>query len=94
MLTSFWQPERTSSPATLENNVVLGRALGPATEAFVEFVSDYPHDRRPVQEINAGGLWRLGPTDQIDFHAGFGVDRDAPRWFVGLGYSVRFDRLF
>src|SRR6516225_8193084 len=28
---------------------------------------------------------------QIDFHVGFGLDRNAPSYFFGLGYSFRID---
>lgn len=94
MLTAFWLPDRIDSNAVLENTVVLSREMTVSTELFVEFVGDYARNQRPQQLVNAGGAWRVTPTQQLDFHAGFGVDRDTPRWFVGVGYSFRYDRLF
>jgi hypothetical protein len=93
MVTGFWAPDEARRDFTLESNLVISRELARDTELFVEFVGDYPRAGRPIQEINAGGAWRLSPTRQLDFHAGFGLDRDAPRWFLGVGYSFRFDRL-
>jgi hypothetical protein len=31
---------------------------------------------------------------QIDFHAGFGFNRESPKSYLGLSYSFRFDGLF
>jgi hypothetical protein len=42
----------------------------------------------------SGAADRLTPTRQIDFHVGFGLNRNAPNWFFGLGYSLRRDGLF
>jgi hypothetical protein len=94
MATSFWLPEQPRHDFVLENNLAIGRDIGAHGDMFVELVGDYPRDRRPVQAINLGGAWRLGETAQLDLHGGVGLDRDAPRWFVGVGYSVRFDGLF
>jgi hypothetical protein len=94
MATSFFLPDQRRSDIVLENDLVLERELGPHADAFVELVGDYPRDRRPVQSLNGGAAWRLSATAQLDLHGGIGLDRDAPRWFVGIGYSVRFDGLF
>lgn len=94
MLTAFWLPERAGSDVLLENTVVVSRELTGTTELFVEFVGDYPRDQRPQQLVNMGGAWRVTPTQQLDVHGGFGVDRETPRWFLGIGYSFRYDRLF
>jgi Putative MetA-pathway of phenol degradation len=47
-----------------------------------------------VWVINTGGAYGLTPTRQIDFHLGFGLNRNAPNYFFGLGYSFRRDGLF
>jgi hypothetical protein len=36
----------------------------------------------------------LTPKQQIDFHAAAGLNRNAPAYIVGVGYSFRIDRLF
>jgi len=34
------------------------------------------------------------PGQQIDFHIGAGLNRAAPSYIIGVGYSIRFDGLF
>ena len=46
------------------------------------------------QLFNSGGLYRLSPTQQIDFHVAFGLNHNAPDYIVGVGYSFRIDGLF
>jgi hypothetical protein len=41
-----------------------------------------------------GGGWRFTRTQQVDFHVGVGLTAAAPVYFVGVGYSIRFDELF
>lgn len=94
MVTAFWFPQRDRGNPTVEPTFVLERALDQRTDLFVEYVADVAPHASAGQLINTGGAWRLSPTQQIDIHGGFGFAGDAPRWFVGLGYSVRFDALF
>ena len=44
--------------------------------------------------LNWGGLYRLTPNQQLDFHVALGLNHNAPSYIVGVGYSVRFDELF
>jgi hypothetical protein len=39
-------------------------------------------------------VYRLSPTQQVDFHVAFGLNHNAPSYIVGLGYSFRLDGLF
>ena len=48
----------------------------------------------PAQLLNWGGLYRLSPTQQVDFHVALGLNHNAPSYIVGVGYSIRFDELF
>jgi Putative MetA-pathway of phenol degradation len=43
--------------------------------------------------LNSGGGYRITGNQQIDFHLGFGLNRNAPTYIFGLGYSFRLDRL-
>jgi Putative MetA-pathway of phenol degradation len=47
-----------------------------------------------IHLLNSGGAYRLTPTQQIDFRIGLGLNRNAPNWVFGLGYSIRRDGLF
>jgi hypothetical protein len=58
---------------------------------FAEYIGDYQTRGLPGQVLNFGGSYRLTQTQQIDFHAGVGLNRNSPDYFVGVGYSLRFD---
>jgi hypothetical protein len=38
--------------------------------------------------------YRITDTQQIDFHIAVGLNRDAPAYIFGIGYSLRLDGLF
>jgi hypothetical protein len=44
--------------------------------------------------MNSGGLYHLTPTQQLDFHFAVGLNHNAPRCIVSVGYSFRVDGLF
>ena len=48
----------------------------------------------PSQLIDSGGAYRITPHQQLDFHLGFGINRNLPKYFFGVGYSFRIDSLF
>ena len=93
MLTETFIPG-AASDSLFEETLSLERALGEAADMFVEYVGDYPRGETASQVLNFGGAWRFTHTQQIDFHAGFGFNRQSPRSYFGLGYSFRFDGLF
>jgi hypothetical protein len=57
-------------------------------------VGDYPQSGSSAQLLNWGGLYRLTPNQQLDFHVALGLNHNAPSYIVGVGYSMRFDELF
>jgi hypothetical protein len=93
MFTQFWFAGQRSN-AISEATLVVEREVGAHADLFVEYVGDYPNHGAPNQLINSGAAYRLTATQQIDFHAGFGLTKRSPSYFFGLGYSVRFDSLF
>jgi hypothetical protein len=44
--------------------------------------------------LDTGGTWRFTRTQQVDFHAGFGLNGNSVDHFFGIGYSFRLDGLF
>jgi hypothetical protein len=78
----------TEATFAIEKNVTEKMSL------FVEYVGDYPESASPSQLVNSGGLYRLSPTQQVDFHVAFGLNHNAPTYIIGVGYSFRFDGLF
>jgi Putative MetA-pathway of phenol degradation len=94
MFTVFWFPGQSRSNPTLEPTLVLERQVGPRADVFIEYFADGPQHGIPSQAINSGGAYRLTSTQQVDFHAGFGLNRESPDYFFGLGYSLRLGGLF
>jgi hypothetical protein len=60
---------------------------------FVEYVGDYA-SQRPHQVLDTGGSWRFTQSQQLDFHAGFGLNSSSVDHYFGIGYSFRLDWLF
>jgi hypothetical protein len=94
MLTTFLRPSDPAARLTQEATFVVERKIGERAALFVEYVGDFPDRGGASHLFNSGGLYRVTPTQQIDFHVGFGLNRNAPDYFFGLGYSFRIDGLF
>ena len=94
MVTEFFHTREAARNAVTEATFVVSREMTPDVELFVEYVGEYPARARASHLINSGALYRVTPTQQIDFHTGGGVSDNAPDYFFGLGYSIRWDGLF
>jgi hypothetical protein len=89
MVTVTWA---THKEAVVEPTLVLGREFGRRSELFIETISDYARHHRAVHTLDGGGGLRITPKQQVDFHIGMSLSPDSRRRYVGVGYSVRFDR--
>ena len=94
MFTEFFRPSDPISRRVTETTFVIEKKVTERASLFVEYVGDYPESRSPAQLLNSGGLYRLGPNQQLDFHVALGLNHNAPSYIIGIGYSVRFDDLF
>jgi hypothetical protein len=94
METNFFTPDGPVNRYRGEQTLVVERAFGERGFVFVEYVGDFPLAGGPSHLINSGGGVRITPTQQIDFHVGFGLNRNAPDYIFGIGYSFRIDGLF
>jgi len=94
MFTVTWFTSQHAINPTFEPTLSLEREFGPTRDLFVEYVGDYPEHARPSQVLDGGGSWRVTRLQQIDFHAGFGLNSSSPDHFFGIGYSFRLDELF
>jgi hypothetical protein len=94
MFTEFFRPSDPSSKRITETTFVIEKKVTERASLFVEYVGDYPESGNPAQLLNSGGLYRLSPNQQLDFHVALGLNHNAPSYIVGVGYSVRFDELF
>jgi Putative MetA-pathway of phenol degradation len=91
MFTEFFRPSDPTSKRITETTFVIEKKVTERASLFVEYVGDYPQDGSPSQLLNSGGLYRLSPDQQLDFHVAMGLNHNAPSYIVGVGYSVRFD---
>jgi Putative MetA-pathway of phenol degradation len=94
MVTEFFRPSDPANKFVSQYTFALERKLGSRTDLFVEYVAYLRSGGPTSQLINSGLAYRTTPTQQIDFHVAFGLDRNAPSWMVGAGYSFRVDHLF
>ncbi|MBR0873584.1 transporter [Bradyrhizobium tropiciagri] len=94
MFTEFFRPDELEGRHISEATFVIEKKLTERVSVFTEYVGDYPDGARPTQSINSGGLYRITPTQQVDFHVAFGLNRNSPDYVVGIGYSFRVDGLF
>jgi hypothetical protein len=94
MFTEFIRPGEPTSKLSTEATFVIEKKVTERASLFVEYVGDYPANGSPAQLLNSGGVYRLTPTQQVDFHVAVGLNHNAPSYIAGIGYSVRFDGLF
>lgn len=94
MLTEFFRPSELTTKRVTETTFVIEKTVTGRASLFVEYVGEYPENAGPSQLLNSGGMYRLSPTQQVDFHVAFGLNHNAPSYIVGVGYSFRLDGLF
>jgi Putative MetA-pathway of phenol degradation len=94
MVTNFFTPADPLNRYTNQSTFVIEREVGERAFLFTEYVGNFPLDGGASHLINSGGGYRLTDTQQIDFHIGFGLNRVAPAYIFGVGYSFRLDGLF
>jgi hypothetical protein len=92
METNFFT-SRADTKLTYQSTLVVEKEIAERSFAFVEYVGSFPNVGRNSQLINSGGGYRIDDHHQIDFHVGFGLDRNAPNYIFGVGYSFRLDGL-
>jgi hypothetical protein len=94
MLSTTWLTGQPQSATVFQPSFLIDRQVSEHADIFAEYIGDYQTRGLPGQELNFGGSYRLTQTQQIDFHAGVGLNRNSPNYFVGIGYSLRFDHLW
>lgn len=94
MVTNFFTPENPVSKYSNQSTFVIEKEFGEHSFLFVEYVGDFPVNGGTSQLFNSGGGYRITETQQVDFHIGFGLNRNAPTYIFGVGYSFRLDGLF
>jgi hypothetical protein len=94
MVTNFFTPDDRLNHYTNQSTSVIERQFGERAFVFAEYIGDFPLIGSVTHRLNFGGGVRITPTQQIDFHAGIGLNHNAPAYVFGIGYSFRLDGLF
>jgi Putative MetA-pathway of phenol degradation len=94
METNFFTPSSQVTKYSNQSTFVIEREITERSFLFVEYVGDYPVHGGNSHLFNSGGGYRISDNQQIDFHIAFGLNRNAPTYIFGFGYSFRLDRLF
>jgi hypothetical protein len=93
METAFFLPAQTPSKRITESTFAVERDVGENGSVFVEYAGDFPSHAGPSHSVDTGGAYRLTPRQQIDVSVAFGLNRMAPSYAFGIGYSIRFDEV-
>ena len=94
MQSLFWNTDGRKRNGVWEPTLYLEKQILKPLDAFVEFAGDYARRGGSRQLAHFGAAFRLNTTSQVDFHFGFGINRETPAQFFAGGYSVRFDHLW
>jgi hypothetical protein len=73
MFTEFIRSSDPTSKLITEATFVIEKNVTDRASLFAEYVGDYPENGSPAQLLNSGGLYRLSPTQQMDFHVALGA---------------------
>jgi hypothetical protein len=84
MLTEFFRPSEPASKRITEATFVIEKKMTETASLFVEYVGDYLENGSPSQLVNSGGVYRLSPNQQLDFHVALGLNHNAPATLSGL----------
>ena len=91
METNFFTPAASDAKFTYQSTLAIEKEIAERSFLFLEYVGNFPAHGRNSQFINSGGGYRIDDHHQVDFHVGIGLDRNAPNYIFGLGYSLRID---
>jgi hypothetical protein len=92
METNFFTPA-SAGKFIYQSTFVIEKEFAERSFVFIEYVGNFPASGANSQLFNSGAGYRIDNLHQIDFHVGFGLDRNAPAYVFGVGYSFRIDGL-
>ena len=93
METNFFTPD-SAIKFIYQSTLVIEKEIAERAFVFVEYIVTFPASGGTSQLFNSGAGYRIDNNHQIDFHVGFGLDRNAPAYIFGVGYSFRINGLF
>jgi hypothetical protein len=94
MQSLFWNSEDHKRNGDWEQTFYVEKEILKSWDGFVEYAGDFSQRGGPKEIAHFGTAYRITPSQQVDFHFGFGVSSAAPRRFFAVGYSFRIDKLW
>jgi hypothetical protein len=94
MQSVFWYTDGARRNWTWEPTLYVERQITKPWDAFLEYGGDYAQYGGSKQVAHIGTAFKITPTNQVDFHLGFGMSHATPGRFFAIGYSFRVDRLW
>ena len=85
-----WPTEDGDRRFSFFPTISLARSLSERWGTFFEWAGDFPQRGRSSQVLHHGYTYALSAVSQLDVHFGAGITREAPDFFIGAGYAVRF----
>jgi hypothetical protein len=93
MLSVYWPTVQSRRNVTGETTFLIDRQLTKTWDAFAEFAADFPEQGGPRHILHFGTAYKPTPHQQVDVHGGLGLSSSAADYFIGVGYSFRFQAL-
>src|SRR5215469_3964245 len=94
MQSLFWNTDGDRRNGIWEPTFYLEKQITKPLDAFMEYAGDYAQHGGSKQLAHFGAAFRLNANNQVDFHFGFGLNRETPNHFFAVGYSVKLDHLW
>ncbi|MFM2370048.1 MAG: hypothetical protein RL619_2369 [Bacteroidota bacterium] len=83
-----WNGE-TAEP-TFVYTLTTGYSITKKIGGYVELYGFVPQIEKPDHRFNAGLTYLFNSNHQLDISGGIGLSKLSPKYFVALGYSIRF----
>jgi len=93
MLSVYGPTQQGHRNVTGESTFLIDRQLTKKLDAFVEYAGDFPERGGPRHLAHFGAAYKPTPHQQLDLHVGVGLSSAAVDYFIGVGYSFRFQVL-
>jgi Putative MetA-pathway of phenol degradation len=94
MQSLFWNTDSGKRNGVWEPTFYIEKEITKPWDAFAEYAGDFAQWGPSKQIAHFGTAYRVTPSQQVDFHFGFGLSHDAPSSFFAVGYSFRIDKLW
>jgi Putative MetA-pathway of phenol degradation len=72
-----------------ETTFYLEKQITKAWDVFAEYAGDFAQRGGSKEVVHLGTAYKITPTNQVDFHFGYGLSRATPGRFFAAGYSLR-----